>query len=95
MLLKKLIKKEAEKEKNEEAKKNKKLLEKMKKEHEKKVNTKILADVLKIGYPYMKKHLRLFQIVPYLRITASHYYPSYKFEELLSIKKIDFTNFIA
>lgn len=56
---------------------------------------KILADVLKIGYPYMKKHLRLFQIVPYLRITASYYYPSYKLEELLSIKKIDFTNFIA
>jgi len=43
----------------------------------------------------MKKHLRLFQIVPYLRITASYYYPSYQFQELLSIKKFDFTNFIA
>jgi hypothetical protein len=56
---------------------------------------KILADVLKIGYPYMKKHLRLFQIVPYLRITTSYYYPSYQFEELLSIRKPEFTNFIA
>lgn len=56
---------------------------------------KMMADVLKIGYPYMKKHLRLLQIVPYLRIATAYYLPSYEFNELLTIKRHDFTNFIA
>lgn len=56
---------------------------------------RLLADVLRIGYPYMKDYLRLLQIVPYLRIATSYYLPSYQFDELLSIKKADFTNFIA
>ena len=56
---------------------------------------KMMADVLKIGYPYMKKHLRLLQIVPYLRIATAYYLPSYEFDELLSIKRHDFTRFIA
>ena len=55
----------------------------------------MMADVLKMGYPYMKKHLRLLQIIPYLRITTAYYLPSHEFNELLEIKRHDFTNFIA
>jgi len=56
---------------------------------------KILADVIKIGYPYMKKHLRLLQIVPYLRIATAYYYPSYKFNRLISMNRTDLAQYIA
>jgi hypothetical protein len=64
-------------------------------ENREKFYNKLMADVLKIGYPYMKKHLRLLQIVPYLRIATAYYLPSYEFNELLEIKRHDFTSFIA
>jgi len=55
---------------------------------------KVLADVLRKGYPYMSKHLRLLQIVPFLRIANSYYLPSYQLGELLSMEKHKFVRFI-
>lgn len=55
----------------------------------------LLADILRVGYPYMKKYLRLLQIVPYLRIATAYYLPSYQFDELLYISKTKFAQFIA
>ncbi|HEC77504.1 MAG TPA: hypothetical protein ENI33_09690 [Thermoplasmatales archaeon] len=68
---------------------------KLKGEEPTELYTKIMADILRKGYTYMSKHLRLLQIVPYLRIANSYYFPSYEFNELLSIDKHRFTTFIA
>lgn len=56
---------------------------------------KILADVLRRGYEYMSKHLKLLQIVPYIRIINSYYFPSFEFEKLLKVNRAKMVEFFS
>ena len=43
----------------------------------------------------MSKHLRLLQIVPYIRLLNSYYFPSFEFERLLRINRVKITQFFS
>lgn len=64
----------------------------LREQNEKAFYNRLLADVLKNGYGYIREYLKLTAIIPYLRWSNSYYLPSAEIDELLLLDYKELSN---